>query len=296
LPTPAAWWSTASERAPLAAAYEIVTLPSAQTLAVLRQQATGRTKAPKAVAVLADPVFDAEDARVRARGKSDIQKQEGGATPSRSADQLLRSLGDVGLSVEGRLHLARLAFSRQEATAIVAAVPAGQSLAAFDFKANRQTATSVDLAQYRTIHYATHGLLNSVHPQLSGLVLSMVDEQGRPQDGYLDLGDIYNLNLPAELVVLSACETGLGKEISGEGVIGLTRGFMYAGASRVVASLWKVDDVATAELMGRFYRAMEKDGMRPAAALRRAQMEMWQQERWRTPYYWAAFQLQGEWK
>ena len=107
---------------------------------------------------------------------------------------------------------------------------------------------------------------------------------------------MYNLTLPADLVVLSACETGLGKQIAGEGLVGLTRGFMYAGASRVVASLWKVDDVATAELMGRFYRGMLKEGLRPAAALRQAQMEMQAQKRWADPYYWAAFTIQGEWK
>jgi len=139
-------------------------------------------------------------------------------------------------------------------------------------------------------------MLDSEHPELSGLVFSLVDEKGKQQNGFLGLEDIYNLNLPAELVVLSACETGLGKQVQGEGLVGLTRGFMYAGASRVIASLWKVDDVATAELMGRFYKAMERDGMRPTAALRQAQIEMWKQKDWRAPYYWAAFQMQGEWK
>src|SRR6202020_3425054 len=100
-------------------------------------------------------------------------------------------------------------------------------------------------------------LLDGAHPELSGLVFSMVDKTGRPQNGFLDLQDVYNLTIPADLVVLSACETGLGKEISGEGLVGLTRGFMYAGASRVVASLWRVSDVGTAELMGCFYTAME---------------------------------------
>ncbi|MBC7912315.1 MAG: CHAT domain-containing protein, partial [Pyrinomonadaceae bacterium] len=108
--------------------------------------------------------------------------------------------------------------------------------------------------------------------------------------------EIYNLKLSAELLVLSACQTGLGKEIKGEGLIGLTRGFMYAGSQRVAASLWKVDDAATAELMARFYRGMLKEGHTPAAALRTAQVEMWQQKQWRAPYYWAAFVLQGEWK
>jgi CHAT domain-containing protein len=126
-------------------------------------------------------------------------------------------------------------------------------------------------------------------------VLSLVDQQGRRRNGFLGLRDIYNLNLRAELVVLSACETGLGKEITGEGLVGLTRGFMYAGANRVVASLWNINDQATAKLMADFYRAMEKQGMTAAAALRAAQIAMWRQKRWRFPYYWAAFQVQGEW-
>jgi len=96
--------------------------------------------------------------------------------------------------------------------------------------------------------------------------------------------------------VLSACETGLGKEVRGEGLVGLTRGFMYAGAPRVVASLWSVDDVATEELMMRFYKAMEQQGMAPAAALRQAQVAMSKEERWSDPYYWAGFVLEGEWK
>src|SRR5207302_2861076 len=130
-----------------------------------------------------------------------------------------------------------------------------------------------ELAQYRIIHFATHGLLNSKHPELSGIVLSLVDEKGEPQDGFLRLNQIYNLKLPADLVVLSACQTALGKEIKGEGLIGLTRGFMYAGARRVVASQWVVDDQATSELMRVFYQGMlgEKK-MEPAAALREAQI------------------------
>jgi CHAT domain-containing protein len=178
----------------------------------------------------------------------------------------------------------------------MAVIPEGQGMEALDFEASRATATSPHLAQYRIVHFATHALLDNEHPELSGLVLSLVDRNGKPQNGFLDLEDVYNLNLPVDLVVLSACETGLGKEINGEGLIGLTRGFMYAGAPRVVASLWKVDDVATAELMGRFYRGMMKEGLRPAAALRRAQLAMWKQKRWTDPYYWAAFTIQGEWR
>jgi CHAT domain-containing protein len=175
-------------------------------------------------------------------------------------------------------------------------VPRRESLKDLDFKASREAATSSELASYRIVHFATHGLLDDQHPELSGLVLSLVDENGRPRDGFLRLNDIYNLRLNPDLVVLSACQTGLGKEVRGEGLIGLTRGFMYAGARSVAASLWKVDDVATRELMMRFYGKMFKSGLRPAAALRAAQLEMLKSSEWRAPYYWAGFVLQGEWR
>jgi CHAT domain-containing protein len=192
--------------------------------------------------------------------------------------------------------LTRLPFSRQEVNAVAAHAPASRLLKAVDFRASRATALSGALADYRVVHFATHGLLNSARPELSALVLSLVDETGRDQDGLLRLAEIYNLRLPAEVVVLSACQTALGKEIRGEGLIGLTRGFMHAGAARVVASLWPVDDLATAELMTRFYRGMLKEGRRPAAALRAAQLEMSRTSRWRAPYYWAGFVVQGEWR
>ena len=178
----------------------------------------------------------------------------------------------------------------------MALIPPESRFQALDFDANRATAMSDLLARYRVIHFATHGLLNNKHPELTGLVFSLVNRQGKRQDGFLKLQDVYDLNLHADLVVLSGCETGLGEEISGEGLIGLTRGFFYAGTSRVVASLWSVSDSATASLMAAFYKAMEKSNMRPAEALRAAQIEMWTQRQWRSPYYWAAFQIQGEWR
>jgi CHAT domain-containing protein len=190
----------------------------------------------------------------------------------------------------------RLPFTRREAESIFSLVPAGEGLKAVDFSASRAGVLDGSLAQYRVVHFATHGLLNSKHPELSGVVLSLVDESGRPSDGFLRLSDIYGLNLPADLVVLSACQTALGKEIRGEGMVGLTRGFMYAGASRVAASLWRVDDAGTAELMSRFYRGMLKEKLSPAEALRAAKASMLAQPRWRSPYYWAAFELQGDWR
>jgi CHAT domain-containing protein len=150
------------------------------------------------------------------------------------------------------------------------------------------------LDQYRIIHFATHGFMNNERPQLSGLVLSLVDPNGKPRDGFLRLRDIFNLKLAADLVVLSACQTGLGKDIRGEGIVGLTRGFMYAGSKRVVTSLWNVDDAATAQLMGNFYSGMLKDKQTPAVALRNAQLQMWKTNP--NPRLWAAFTLQGEWR
>jgi len=284
---------------PLVAEHEIVNLPSASVLALLRRQANGRRERPGEVAALADPVFDKKDPRVRNAPKN--TQVTATASDKESAtwfrEPLTRSLRDVDLGTrQAGTALPRLAFSRQEADAIMAMTTPGKGMEALDFQASRKTALNKDLGQFRIVHFATHALLDNEHPELSGLVLSLVDQDGKPQDGFLDLEDVYNLALPADLVVLSACETGLGKQITGEGLVGLTRGFMYAGSSRVVASLWKVDDVATSELMGRFYRGMLKERLRPAAALRQAQIEMQKQKRWADPYYWAAFTIQGEWK
>ena len=203
----------------------------------------------------------------------------------------MRSAGEVGV-----VNFPRLPFSRREADAIVVKAGQPRTLKALDFSASRETVFKSKLDQYRIIHFATHGLLNSQHPSLSGIVLSLYDEQGLPIDGFVRAHEIYNLKLNAELVVLSACRTALGSEIRGEGLVSLTRGFMYAGTPSVVASVWDVRDEATSELMSRFYERMFKGGKRPAAALREAQVSLWKEKRWAAPYYWAGFVLQGEWK
>jgi CHAT domain-containing protein len=192
--------------------------------------------------------------------------------------------------------LDRLLWTRVEAAEIMKVTPAGTGLQALDFEASRAMALSPVLAQYRIVHFATHAFSDGEHPERSGLVLSLFDRHGQPQNGVLGLEQIYGLNLPADLVVLSACETALGKEIDGEGLVGLVRGFMYAGATRVMASLWSVDDEVTAYLMAHFYRSLEQDGLSPAAALRAAQMAVRKENKWRSPYFWAGFQLEGEWR
>jgi len=252
----------------------------------LRRETEGRGVAAKTVAVLADPVFDSSDPRIASLS----QGRATGVEETLAAD-VKRSAAESGL--EG---FARLRFSRQEAEQIARLAPEGEKFKALDFAASRAAATSAELSQYRIVHFATHGLINSRHPELSGIVLSLVDEQGRPQNGFLRLYDVYNLKLGADLVVLSACQTALGKEVKGEGLVGLTRGFMYAGAPRVAASLWRIDDRASAELMKRFYQRMLGEGMSAASALRAAQVAMWREKRWEAPYHWAGFTLQGEWK
>jgi tetratricopeptide (TPR) repeat protein len=280
---------------PLIAEHEIVSAPSASVVSVLRRENKDRQAATKSVAVLADPVFETNDPRLAL-----AMKKNSGNPPTADRPETLAMNAELRRAVRGvnpmRAGFARLPFSAEEAEAILSVTPSGAGLKATGFRANRTTATSADLSQYRIVHFATHGLLNSAQPELSGLVFSLVDESGKPQDGFLRLHEIFNLKLNADLVVLSACQTGLGKEIRGEGLVGLTRGFMYAGAPRVVASLWQVDDLATAELMKRFYRGMLKENLRPAAALRAAQLELSQQKRWAAPYFWAAFTLQGEWR
>jgi CHAT domain-containing protein/Tfp pilus assembly protein PilF len=290
----------ASHAPPLIVEHEIVNLPSASLLAVLRRELSGRAPAPKMIAVLADPVFDRNDLRVKAeagRQVSEVKNSENKLQDSKPSSalqvpaELERSARDAG-----GLNFDRLRSSRDEAEEIVGLARGGESLKALDFDASRETALSEELGRYRVVHFATHGLLNSLHPELSGLVLSLVNEGGQPQDGFLRAHEVYNLKLGADLVVLSACQTALGKEVRGEGLIGLTRGFMYAGSPRVVASLWRVPSKATAELMKRFYRGMLVEGLRPAAALRAAQVGMWREKRWNEPYYWSAFVLQGEWQ
>jgi CHAT domain-containing protein len=243
---------------------------------------------------LADPVFSTTDERFKANAGTKDQRSE--PAEAVASTRIIEHLADDSAGDAGRLVIRRLRFTRQEAEQILTVAPRAANLKAVDFKASRATVTGGDLSQYRYVHFATHGYLDSERPDLSAIVLSLVDEQGKPQDGFLRAHEIYNLNLPAELVVLSACQTGLGKEIKGEGLVGLTRGFMYAGSRRVVVSLWNVNDKATAELMQRFYRGILKDHETPAASLREAQTEMWRQKRWQSPYYWAAFVLQGDWK
>jgi CHAT domain-containing protein len=265
---------------PLVVDHDLVTLPSLSALVELRAATSARPVATRSGLVLGDPVLSADDGRVR--GAAGLR------APS-APDQVARAARGAGLASIGRLP-----HTRREAESIAALV--GNTTVALDFDASRDRLLSDDVRQYRLIHLASHGLIDSRQPALSGVVLSLVDDAGAPRPGFVGLRDIYGLRLSADLVVLSACRTALGTEVRGEGLIGLTRGFMYAGAPRVVASLWDVRDDSTAIFMQAFYRAYIRDRVPAASALRRAQLQLRQDPRFAAPYHWAGFVLHGDWR
>jgi len=266
---------------------EIVEAASMSTLVAIRSARTAKPSSGKLVAVLADPVFSRNDDRVQPGGvyAAKVQAQSSQSTEepvTRSPDEEIRG------------GFARLVHASEEADAISAAAPRGSSFVAKGFDASRETAMSPEIGEYQIVHFATHGLLNSQQPEMSGIVLTMVDRNGGEKNGLMPLYDIYSLELSAELTVLSACQTALGKDVKGEGFVGLTHSFISAGSKSVIASLWKVDDRATAELMSRLYDSMLKKGMTPSAALRAAKLEIKRQPQWNAPYFWAGFVLQGD--
>jgi CHAT domain-containing protein len=258
---------------------------------VVQREAASRPAAAKLLVAFGDPVFSSNYA-LKAPA---IYREQAEGLQAGNNQKLQRSPEEKSETLDPA-NLQPLFFARQELNELGKLTRADQSVIYADFEANRENLRNMDLRQYRILHFATHGLLDSRQPELSGLVLSLVDRNGRPVNGFVSLADIYNLRAPVDLVVLSACRTALGKEVRGEGLIGLMRGFMYAGASGVVATLWKVDDEATAELMKCFYTNLLQQGMTPGAALRAAQNSIRQKPQWRAPYYWAAFTLQGEYR
>jgi CHAT domain-containing protein/tetratricopeptide (TPR) repeat protein len=271
---------------PLIADHEVIVAPSASALAAIIRQTAMRKPAERSVIVFADPVFSASDDRVglgarRGSTAPRVVETRRGHSPPVNADALPK--------------LSRLSATDWEARRIASLVGDGKVVS--NFAASREAALDPALGEYRFIHFATHAVINTENPDLSAIALSQVDERGRPLNGLLSTQDIHHLRLSAELVVLSACRTGLGKDAPGEGLLSLTRGFLSSGAARVIVTLWSIEDQATAEMMSRFYRRMlGPQAMTPAAALRATQQEMWREGRWGAPYYWGGFVLQGDWR
>jgi len=268
---------------PLVASYEIVNAPSASILGQLRHEKEQRHVSSSILAAFGDPVFRSNYAQFKDSASSAV----------------VASAAERGLEVDPDSldpdKIQPLVYSKDELNYLHDIAGHGAFIAR-GFDASRPVLEQTDFSRYAILHFATHGLLDPKNPKKLGLYLSTVDVAGRDQEGFITMQDVYNLRVPVSLVVLSACRTGLGEDVRGEGLIGLTRGFMHAGASSVVASLWKVDDEATAELMKYFYTNMLKKGLRPAAALREAQNTLRQNPQWRAPHFWAGFTLQGEFK
>jgi CHAT domain-containing protein len=279
---------------PLVAGYEVVNAPSASVLGQLREEAARRRPHAKTLAAFGDPVFLSNYAMRKGAGRG----VEVAALRRMEEEGLVNHLRDV--EVEGDLmnpaSALPLFWAGLELANLRSAAGGADTFVASGFDATPERLQATDLSEFAILHFATHGRLDPLHPENSGLLLSTVDTEGREHAGFVSLRDVYSLRAPVGLVVLSACRTALGKEVRGEGMIGLTRGFMYAGASSVMSSLWKVDDEATSELMRRFYENVLRRGMTPAEALGAAQNSIRQEPRWRSPYYWAAFTLQGEYR
>ena len=254
--------------------FELQYVPSASVLEVFSRTARGRARSLNLLAVFADPVFSDADPRLRPMppaslpGPGVVQRLPSGPLP-------------------------RLPDTAREAQAILDFVGKGLRRQAFlGFDATKQAVLDGRVDSYQILHFATHALIDERFPELSGLVLARRDHAGRQVDGDLHLHEIYGLRLDAELVVLSGCQTALGQRVRGDGLLSLTRGFLYAGASQLLVSLWSVDDEATAKLMAEFYRGLFERGESAAVALRSAQLRMRAGERWSAPYYWAGFVLQ----
>jgi CHAT domain-containing protein/tetratricopeptide (TPR) repeat protein len=278
LPSP----DSANDQTTFLAQHDLISVPSASALAAMRKAAAKRAPPTAGIAIFADPVFE--------HG----QQQSGPYLNTVNPDTrqvLNRALRDIKRSQ----HIARLPGSRNEAIKIRQIFGSEHTLLALGFNANRAAVINGAVSSFRIIHFATHGIVDSHHPEMSGLILSLINSKGDHQDGYLRLGDIYKLQLSADLVVLSSCESALGRDLQAEGIIGLPRGFLYAGAKRVIATLWKVDDAATAVLMQKMYARIQR-GESPPAALREAQLELRRGTQFSEPYYWAAFVLEGDYK
>ncbi len=271
--TPFEVLTTPASRRPILAGKTVSYLPSMTTLALTRQNP--RISSDDSIAVLADPVFDAQDERLASA-----------TIAAAMAPSATRSTGPV---------LNRLKMSSMEASSIENLAGDREVWLRTGTAATADSLNTSAVQQAQIVHIASHGFVDDDVSARTGLALAMLDDSGQPVTGFVGLRQIYNLNLSADLVVLSACDTGLGQNLAGEGLLGLTRGFMYAGAKRVVASLWQVDDRATATLMQYFYEGLLRDGLPPSAALAQAKQRMQREPRWRHPNYWSGFVLLGDW-
>jgi CHAT domain-containing protein len=269
----------------LIAKNEIVYEPSASLLNILPKIQTHKQLPTKDLLVFADPIFDETDTRLTAKSNNQ----------SVLSTVLGLNLRDFRL-MDANGKIPRLFATQAEADSIAETVGKSRTEVLSGFAANRERVLDSTISDYRMLHFATHGLVDVSRPEVSSIVLSQYDENGEKREGFLRLQDIYSLDLASDLVVLSACQSGIGKEIKGEGLMSLNNAFLQAGAKSVVSSAWKVDDDATNELMKKFYTNLVDKRLTTSQALRQAQIEMSKSAQFSSPFYWAAFTVQGEFR
>jgi CHAT domain-containing protein len=263
--------------------FAIVYGPSASALVAI-QTATQQSRSPKSLLAFGDPVLNA------GRGTQQIASLQ---AATEGSIVRVRGTSPAEDYTERGFSFTRLPYARAEVQTIGELFPPSQRRLYLGADAREETVKNSNLRDFQFIHFASHGFLDESHPARSGILLSRTPDSS--EDGILQVGEIVRLKMNADLVTLSACNTGLGKLVNGEGVLGLTRAFFYAGAKNVAVSLWNVNDSATASLMGSFYRNLEH-GLPQSEALRQAKLELLHasQPLWRNPYFWAAFVIDGQ--
>jgi CHAT domain-containing protein len=260
---------------------EITFEPSASLLYLIKKSQKGQTENSKEMLIFADPIYSENDNRLTSNLMS-VSHLRGFVNKNNFP------------SKPSPISFERLIASKEESKSITQTIGTNNTTLFSDFSANRDVFLNSNLKDYKIIHFATHGFIDVERPELSAIVLSLYDEEANKRDGFIRLHDIYGLNLNADLVVLSACDLGIGKDIKGQGLMSLTNGFLQVGAKSVVSSLWKVDDYATSELMNNFYQILADEKITTTQALRKAKIKMRENPRYNSPYYWAAFNVQGD--
>ncbi len=267
---------------PILLSNEVIYEPSASTLALIAKNQRQIQETSKKLLVFSDPVFTEEDSRFSVKTETAVNIKENAGDNLRFAENLDS--------------LPRLSESKDEGDSIVKIAGASNSDIFTGFAATREQFLKANVSDYKILHFATHGLIDETRPELSGIIFSRFSEKRENLDEFVRLQDIYGLNLNADLVVLSACETGVGKEVKGEGLLSLNNAFLQVGAKTVLSSLWKVEDAATVELMKNFYQIIAEEKTTSSKALQKAQKKLWESGRYKSPFYWAAFTMQGDFR
>jgi CHAT domain-containing protein/Tfp pilus assembly protein PilF len=286
-----------SDYVPIVYDHEVIALPSASLVGQLRTQFEHESSHPKQISIFADPVFSAEDTRLHLaktlRGPNRVQPY----LDNGDVHEAIRNAAEWRGGAKSASLLPRLPGTRTEAMAISALVSENNRLLALDFDASLNRLLETDVANSQILHFATHGILDPEHANLSGIMLSLFQKDGSRQAGFLSARHVLSKRFNSSLAVLSACRTGIGREIVGDGLVGLPRAFMFSGVRRLLVTMWAVDDAATSDFMAAFYRELlGSANADPSSVLRTTQLQTMKHSERSFPYFWGAFSLYGDWK